>query len=452
MDSYSFLSSSRFQFHQLKSLNPKTHRNGKPIYIPSSISCNFNNSENEEKKRNGLELLQFSVTLSVISASLLSPQAANAAVKTPKSAKRAAKKVEALSPEELKLWSKGLPVVSNRIPYTEILDLKQEGKLKHGLGSSCFRGLPALERDVRIWQSWNKLNLDTVCVNAYTPPVKKSEYPSSCLGFCEQVFVVFYVLSEDKATVQNRKKFELASQGESTCRSKESYERMALVWENMAHDQIVAGFLGVFFVCLFYRAVVLNYRIQQKDYYEDSWRENPYMKVANQFMKSGDRGVDVKFTDVAGMGNGLRGVKIPVGKTLVAKAVAGEAGMNLFSISASQLVKIYAGVGASRVHHLLYVFIDEIDVVGREHGVINGFGGKERNATLNQFLTNSVNKKVHAHKKPIAEDVDYMAVLANVIEVAAINMMRGERSENDFLQAVQIEETGTLDRKYISIE
>ncbi|KAG6522086.1 hypothetical protein ZIOFF_019220 [Zingiber officinale] len=150
-----------------------------------------------------------------------------------------------------------------------------------------------------------------------------------------------------------------------------------------------------------------------------------------------------------------------VGKTLLAKAVAGEAGVNFFSISASQFVEIYVGVGASRVRALYQeakdnapsvVFIDEIDAVGRERGLIKGSGGQERDATLNQ---------VHARKKPMADDVDYLAVasvtdgmvgaeLANIIEIAAINMMRDGRSEittDDLLQAAQIEERGMLDRK-----
>ncbi|CAL1381416.1 unnamed protein product [Linum trigynum] len=221
-----------------------------------------------------------------------------------------------------------------------------------------------------------------------------------------------------------------------------------------------------------------------------------------------------------------RGVKIPggillcgspsVGKTQLSKVVAGEAGVTFFSTSASQVVEICIGVGASRVRSLnqearenapSLVFIEGLDVVGRERGLINGSGGQERNATLNQLLVclegfegrgdvitiAATNRqdildpalvrpgridrkiyiprpgriacmeilKVHASKKPMAEDVDYMAVasmtdgmvgveLANIIEVAAINMMRDGRNEittDDFLQAAQIEERGMLDRK-----
>ncbi|XP_057514540.1 LOW QUALITY PROTEIN: probable inactive ATP-dependent zinc metalloprotease FTSHI 2, chloroplastic [Actinidia eriantha] len=268
--------------------------------------------------------------------------------------------------------------------------------------------------------------------------------------------------------------------------------------------------------------------------------QNAYMKMAKQFMKSGagvcwahhkrppqflDRGVDVSvtFSDVAGLGKirldledvvkllthgemyRRRGVKIPggillcgppgVGKILLAKAVAGEAGVNFFSISASQFVEIYVGVGASHVRALYQeakelapsvVFIDELDAVGSERGLIKGSGGQECDATLNQLLVcldgfegrgevitiASTNRpdildpalvrpgrfnrkiyipkpglrgweeilKVHARKKPMAEDVDYVAVasvtngmvgadLANIIEVAAINMMRDGRTE-----------------------
>nr|CAD1838559.1 unnamed protein product [Ananas comosus var. bracteatus] len=262
-----------------------------------------------------------------------------------------------------------------------------------------------------------------------------------------------------------------------------------------------------------------------------------------------ERGVDVKFSDVAGLGNirleleeivkfftlgemyRRRGVKIPggillcgppgVGKTLLAKAVAGEAGVNFFSISASQFVEIYVGVGASRVRALYQeakenapsvVFIDELDAVGRERGLIKGSGGQERDATLNQLLVcldgfegrgevitiAATNRpdildpalvrpgrfdrkiyipkpsligrveilKVHARKKPMADDVDYMAVasmtegmvgaeLANIVEIAAINMMRDGRSEittDDLLQAAQIEERGMLDKKDRSLD
>ncbi len=85
------------------------------------------------------------------------------------------------------------------------------------------------------------------------------------------------------------------------------------------------------------------------------------------------------------------------GKTMLAKAIAGEAGVPFFSLSGSEFVEMFVGVGASRVRDLFHkakenapciVFIDEIDAVGRQRG--SGFGGggnDEREQTLNQLLT-----------------------------------------------------------------
>ena len=83
------------------------------------------------------------------------------------------------------------------------------------------------------------------------------------------------------------------------------------------------------------------------------------------------------------------------GKTLMAKAVAGEANVPFFSISGSQFVEMYVGVGASRVRDLFntaranqpcIIFIDEIDAVGRQRGTGLGGGNDEREQTLNQLL------------------------------------------------------------------
>lgn len=84
------------------------------------------------------------------------------------------------------------------------------------------------------------------------------------------------------------------------------------------------------------------------------------------------------------------------GKTLMAKAIAGEAGVPFFSISGSEFVEMFVGVGASRVRDLFkkakenapcLVFIDEIDAVGRQRGAGIGGGNDEREQTLNQLLT-----------------------------------------------------------------
>lgn len=133
--------------------------------------------------------------------------------------------------------------------------------------------------------------------------------------------------------------------------------------------------------------------------------------------------INVTFDDVAGIAESKReleeivdflkrtekykalGAKVPkgilligppgCGKTLLAKAVAGEAGTPFFSISGSDFVEMFVGVGASRVRDLFeqakknapcIVFIDEIDAVGRQRSGMSGGGNDEREQTLNQLL------------------------------------------------------------------
>lgn len=104
-----------------------------------------------------------------------------------------------------------------------------------------------------------------------------------------------------------------------------------------------------------------------------------------------------KFTDMgARIPKGVLLVGSPgTGKTLLAKAVAGEAGVPFFIISGSDFVEMFVGVGASRVRDLFeqakrnspcIVFIDEIDAVGRQRGAGLGGGHDEREQTLNQLL------------------------------------------------------------------
>ena len=104
-----------------------------------------------------------------------------------------------------------------------------------------------------------------------------------------------------------------------------------------------------------------------------------------------------KFTDMgARIPKGVLLVGQPgTGKTLLAKAVAGEAGVPFFSISGSEFIEMFVGVGASRVRDLFeqakknapsIIFIDEIDAVGRQRGAGLGGGHDEREQTLNQLL------------------------------------------------------------------
>lgn len=148
------------------------------------------------------------------------------------------------------------------------------------------------------------------------------------------------------------------------------------------------------------------------------------MSFGKNKAKSQSKGdVKVRFTDVAGAEEEKQelvevvdflknpkkykalGARIPsgvllegppgTGKTLLAKAVAGEAGVPFFSISGSDFVEMFVGVGASRVRSLFedakkaeraIIFIDEIDAVGRRRGAGMGGGNDEREQTLNQLL------------------------------------------------------------------
>ena len=110
------------------------------------------------------------------------------------------------------------------------------------------------------------------------------------------------------------------------------------------------------------------------------------------FLKNGDKYLKLG----AKIPKGVLFVGAPgTGKTLMAKAVAGEAGVPFFSISGSDFVEMFVGVGASRVrdlfeqakkHQPCIVFIDEIDAVGRQRGAGLGGGHDEREQTLNQLL------------------------------------------------------------------
>ena len=149
-----------------------------------------------------------------------------------------------------------------------------------------------------------------------------------------------------------------------------------------------------------------------------------FLKEAQKFIKLGAR-----------IPKGVLMVGPPgTGKTLMAKAVAGEAGVPFFSISGSEFVEMFVGVGASRVRDLFkrardqspaVIFVDEIDAVGRRRGVGLGGGNDEREQTLNQILV----------------EMDGFGTKANVIVIAATN-------RPDVLDAALLR-PGRFDRKVI---
>ncbi|MDB5065521.1 MAG: metalloprotease FtsH, partial [Chloroflexi bacterium] len=125
------------------------------------------------------------------------------------------------------------------------------------------------------------------------------------------------------------------------------------------------------------------------------------------------------------------------GKTLLSKAVAGEAGVPFFSISGSEFVEMFVGVGASRVRDLFdqakknspcIVFVDEIDAVGRQRGAGLGGGHDEREQTLNQLLV----------------EMDGFETSTHVIVIAATN--RPDVLDPALLRPGRFDRHVTLDR------
>lgn len=399
----------------LPSLPLNHHPNFQKPKIVFRISCNLaknhhgrkENQEESRLKRTPLNIIKLSATLTVISASLPQPSSATARVS---GKKRLGKKTEALTPEELSKWTQGLPVVSNRLAYSEILVLRRENKLKHVIkppNAGLKRRpevvlavlednkvvrivLPSVENDPIFWEEWDELQINGLCINAYSPPLKKPETPMPYLGFLSKILTG--MLSLVKPKPQSKKALELKrvreefkrrkneelvkmredrvmmekaikkqerlkrikmkkrKYEESLRQAQERSQGMAMMLERLASSSDVSTALGFVFFYMFYHTVVLNYRKQQKDYEDrlkmekaeaeekrkmremeremegiedieneggDKGEDNPHMRMAKQFTRSGarvrraqnkrppqylERGVDVKFSDVAGLG------------------------------------------------------------------------------------------------------------------------------------------------------
>ena len=182
--------------------------------------------------------------------------------------------------------------------------------------------------------------------------------------------------------------------------------------------QLIFGYLILSFVINFFRARAMGLDMS-------SLGSNPMDRLSPKPKLSDVEKVNITFADVAGCDEAKNelvevvdflknpdkyvnaGAKIPkgillegepgTGKTLLARAVAGEAGVNFISASGSEFIEMFVGVGAARVRKLFdtakekspcVIFIDEIDAIGRQRGAGFNSGNDEREQTLNQILTN----------------------------------------------------------------
>jgi len=200
---------------------------------------------------------------------------------------------------------------------------------------------------------------------------------------------------------------------------KSSENNVELTINNSRKDSSIANSTATFFLLLIF---IVGFALILKSTSKIASKAFGFGKSKAKFFTIED--VNTRFDDVAGvpeaaeelkeMINFLKnpkrlndlGAKIPkgvlligppgTGKTLLAKAIAGESGVPFLSISASEFVELFVGVGASRVRDLFekakdnspcIIFIDEIDSIGRQRGAGIGGGNDEREQTLNQLLT-----------------------------------------------------------------
>ena len=182
--------------------------------------------------------------------------------------------------------------------------------------------------------------------------------------------------------------------------------------------QLIFGYIVFSFIVNFLRARAMGLDM-------NSLGSNPMDRLSPKPKLSDVEKVNITFADVAGCDEAKNelvevvdflknpdkyvnaGAKIPkgillegepgTGKTLLARAVAGEAGVNFISASGSEFIEMFVGVGAARVRKLFdtakekspcVIFIDEIDAIGRQRGAGFNSGNDEREQTLNQILTN----------------------------------------------------------------
>ncbi|MEW9502911.1 ATP-dependent zinc metalloprotease FtsH [Jeotgalibacillus marinus] len=225
-------------------------------------------------------------------------------------------------------------------------------------------------------------------------------------SYGEDEFFITNIPLEDQSVLQSVK--DVASQNQTEVNYLEAPETSGWVTFLTAIIPFVIIFILFFFLLNQAQGGgggrVMNFGKSKAKLYTEEKKKVRFKDVAGADEEKGEL-VEVveflkdprKFTDVgARIPKGILLVGPPgTGKTLLARAAAGEAGVPFFSISGSDFVEMFVGVGASRVRDLFenakknapcIIFIDEIDAVGRQRGAGLGGGHDEREQTLNQLL------------------------------------------------------------------
>jgi len=244
--------------------------------------------------------------------------------------------------------------------------------------------------------------------------VEDKDFPDKIDAYCTVMSpsaLEQYLISHNEKILDNDSNFELNEEGERVLKAGTGFIEFDGEWEQESFISSIMPYLSIIVVIVIAiflfksmsgnskgfgfgksKAKLVVSSTVKFDQVAGADEEKQELKEIVEFLKNPSR-----FTELgARIPKGVLLVGPPgTGKTLLAKAVAGESKVPFFSISGSDFVELYVGVGASRVRDLFdtakasapcIVFIDEIDAVGRQRGAGLGGGNDEREQTLNQML------------------------------------------------------------------
>ena len=244
--------------------------------------------------------------------------------------------------------------------------------------------------------------------------IKAEDFPDEIDAFCTVMSpsaLEQYLMEHNEKILQDESNFELDENGNKVLKAGTGFIEFDGEWEQESFISSIMPYLSIIVIVIIgiflfksmsgnskgfgfgkSKAKLVVSSTVKFDQVAGADEEKQELKEIVEFLKNPSR-----FTELgARIPKGVLLVGPPgTGKTLLAKAVAGESKVPFFSISGSDFVELYVGVGASRVRDLFdtakasapcIVFIDEIDAVGRQRGAGLGGGNDEREQTLNQML------------------------------------------------------------------